>query len=153
MYFSQMKIGWFIRANGIFGSVREAIEMGNALVRRGKAIPSDENFGHRIEAGDISGIGFCYHSKYNEDAQWEPWRRGDYRVIKNLSAVIPETRWVDRVFSAMDTRIDIKPKPVIDVAADKARRAEFATDINAKVALRQKERAAALAATPPSTPR
>lgn len=30
-----MKIGWMIRAGGIFGSVREAIEIGNALTRIG----------------------------------------------------------------------------------------------------------------------
>lgn len=41
--------------------------------------------GQKIEAGNISGIGIAFHRAHLEHAQWEPWRRGDYRVIANLS--------------------------------------------------------------------
>lgn len=47
-------------------------------------IPSDANFG-RIVAGDISGITFAYHCFHEHRVHWEKWRRGDYRVIRNLA--------------------------------------------------------------------
>lgn len=61
----------------------------------GRKIPSDENWG-RIVAGDISGIAFAFHHSHKEDARWDPWRRGDYRVIKKLSEKL-SAKWVDQI--------------------------------------------------------
>lgn len=76
--------------------------------RTGALVPSDENMG-RIVAGDISGIGVCFHSKYLHLAQWEPWRRGDYRVIRSLVSRV-EPKWTQGVFTKMSKRIDGMPK-------------------------------------------
>lgn len=110
------------------------------LDRTGKPIPSDENFEQqRIVAGDISGIGVAFHSKHLQHAQWEPWRRGDYRVITNLSQhVMP--RWLSSTLTFMDERMDVK-KP-LDVSGFKQRMKESADRINAEVARKKAERAA-----------
>lgn len=61
----------------------------------GRKVPSNENWG-KIVAGDISGITFAFHHSHKHLAQWEPWRRGDYRVIKRLSEGL-KTRWTDQI--------------------------------------------------------
>lgn len=82
------------------------------VARNGWHIPSDENFG-KIVAGDISGIGFCFHHSLLPHAQWEPWRRGDYRVIKSLSGVVGQL-WVDMALTRMCDRIDDSTKTRIE---------------------------------------
>lgn len=62
-----------------------------------KTIPNADYFG-KIEAGHISGIAFAFHHKHKHMAQWEPWRRGDYRVIKRLSEYM-KCHFVDDVFT------------------------------------------------------
>jgi hypothetical protein len=55
----------------------------------GMLIPDDEQW-YKIENGAlpvvkcISGIGFCFHSKFKNQIEWGFWKRGDYRVIKKL---------------------------------------------------------------------
>lgn len=90
--------------------------------RQGKSVPSNDHWG-TITAGDISGIGVCFHSKWIEQAQWEPWRRGDYRVIKNLSKVI-KPKWLNEHLTQMARLVDeITPKERIEAAKAKAKEA------------------------------
>lgn len=39
--------------------------------------------------GNISGIGFMFHTNYIKYAMWEPWGSGDFRVSYNLWQNIP----------------------------------------------------------------
>lgn len=107
--------------------------------RTGRLIPSDENMGS-IVAGDISGIGVCFHSKHIPLAQWEPWRRGDYRIISSLASSL-ECKWLDEVLARMGERIDGKSIDVKKrVAAMKAREEEINATVRAEVERRKRER-------------
>ena len=50
----------------------------------GRVVPCDDNFG-KIIPNDISGIGFCFHTKHLP-VNWGSWTGGDYRVIKSLTS-------------------------------------------------------------------
>jgi len=82
-----------------------------------KLIPSNENWG-KIVAGDISGISFAFHSQHLGSVEWEPWRRGDYRVIRDLAKML-DINWVDRV-----NTIIMKSPPERGTAAYINRKAE-----------------------------
>lgn len=87
----------------------------------GRLIPSDDNFG-RIVAGDISGIAFAFHHTHKHLAQWEPWRRGDYRVISSLAKHLTQS-WIDSPLTLIGTAMPEKgTKEYIDkkVAENKA---------------------------------
>lgn len=96
--------------------------------RTGRLIPSDENMGS-IVAGDISGIGICFHSKHIPLAQWEPWRRGDYRIIKSLASAL-DCKWLSDVLTRMGSREDGK---TFDVKAAAADMKTFENEVNAHV--------------------
>lgn len=70
-----MNIGWMIRGGGIFGSVREALEIGNALVRRG----------HQ----------FTYFCDEGKDTKWLPnqvqWAHTEDVRVADLDTLI----WTD----------------------------------------------------------
>jgi hypothetical protein len=91
-----------------------------------RLVPSDYNFGKKPVSKDISGIGFSFHSKYK--VEWEPFKRGDYRVSNILYDKIPNKVWINEVLTGlqrttngggMGKRDDLgqkplnKPKPVI----------------------------------------
>lgn len=134
--------------------IRMAAEKDSVLLwrvesRSGALIPSDENFAKSaIVAGDISGLGFAFYYKYIRFAQWEQWRRGDYRVIKSLE--IFGVRWLNHVLCRMAERIDNVGKQPLDVAAFKANLAKRAAAINETVRLKKEERAADKTAARPN---
>lgn len=61
----------------------------------GRTIPAPSNKTWQLVPGDVSGIGFAYHHQHQKLAQWEPWRRGDFRVICNLAAKL-KVNTIDR---------------------------------------------------------
>lgn len=62
----------------------------------GKIVPKEGNM-NRIVCGDISGIGFMFHSKYLP-VDWGCWSLGDYRVITSLAKKL-KTKWINKVFT------------------------------------------------------
>jgi hypothetical protein len=62
----------------------------------GLIYPNDAHFG-KIVPGNISGIGFMFHSKYLP-VRWYSWNFGDYRVIVELSKKIKQ-RWINSVLT------------------------------------------------------
>lgn len=108
--------------------------------RTGRLIPCDENIG-RIVAGDISGIGACFHSKYIPLAQWEPWRRGDYRVIRSLASAL-DTKWLPDVLTRMGSREDGHKNAPEQVREETARKID-AINAASKERLGESEKAGA----------
>lgn len=106
----------------------DEITLWRVTARNGQVVPSDATW-RTVTAGSISGIGFAFHSKYLPLAQWEPWRRGDYRVIRSLVSALDEN-WVDAPLSRMAERVDgVK----FDAKKGKADMKRVEEDINAKV--------------------
>ena len=64
-----------------------------------RLVPSDTNFGNPPVLKDISGIGFSFHVKNKEE--WEPYKRGDYRVAKKLYENIPNTVYLNEVITQL----------------------------------------------------
>lgn len=62
----------------------------------GRIVPCDDNFG-KIIPNDISGIGFCFHTKHLP-VNWGSWTGGDYRVIKHLTDKL-EMIWIDKILT------------------------------------------------------
>lgn len=62
----------------------------------GRIVPCDDNFG-KVIPNDISGIGFCFHTKHLP-VNWGSWTGGDYRVIKSLTDKL-EMEWIDQVLT------------------------------------------------------
>ncbi len=111
------------------------VTLWRATSKTGKPIPSDENFG-KIVAGDISGIAFAYHSKHKELARWEPWRRGDFRVIRNLSNHLTQT-WINEELTKISSALPEKgTKEYIDdrIAERRLRAAEINAAVSRKMA-------------------
>lgn len=61
-------------------------------------VPTYHSFGKRIQAGDISGIGYCFHSKYLP-VEWGYTTYGDYRVAKQLESKGLKIKWLDMVLT------------------------------------------------------
>lgn len=59
------------------------------------------NFGKEPVAKDISGIGVAFDSKYLMD--WEPYKLGDYRLIKELYK-IKNKIWIDKRFTKTQSK-------------------------------------------------
>jgi hypothetical protein len=66
-------------------------------------VPS-HSFGHQVQAGDISGIGYAFHSKHLP-VDWGHLSYGDYRVAVQLLNKGLKPRWIDMVL----TRTQDKP--------------------------------------------
>lgn len=69
-----------------------------------RLVPSNENFGKPPVMKDISGIGFTFHNKYKID--WEPYKRGDYRVAKELYNTIPNKKFFNEVITKLQRDIE-----------------------------------------------
>jgi hypothetical protein len=63
----------------------------------GWVVPSVENFG-KIIPGNISGIGFMFHTKYLP-VDWGSWSYGDYRVIAQLLSKKLKPKWINSVLT------------------------------------------------------
>jgi glycosyltransferase involved in cell wall biosynthesis len=62
-------------------------------------LPTKQCFGNYPIPYEISGIGFMFHSKYLNLAQWDSWGAGDFRVIHNLFNNVKNTVWIDKVLT------------------------------------------------------
>lgn len=60
-------------------------------------VPNDTYFKKVIKAGQISGIGFAFHSKHLP-VPWEARRMGDFHVIDTLSKKL-KVKWVDKLLT------------------------------------------------------
>lgn len=127
---------------GALGVIAASVEPDKVLLWRVRGqvgtIPSDANFG-KVIAGDISMIGFAAHHSLLKQVQWEPWRRGDYRVIKRLLE-LAEPKWLDEVLTAVGDRLDGGMKDRIEEGKKKMAAMVAAInsgDVEALAALRQ----------------
>lgn len=64
-----------------------------------RTIPTSENFGKAPVCCDISGIGFAFDAKYKFLAEWEPYKRGDYRVATKLYNNIENREFINLVLT------------------------------------------------------
>jgi len=71
--------------------------------------PNDQMFG-KIVAGNISGIGFTFHSKHLP-VDWGSWNFGDYRVMTQLAGKISQ-KWVDLVLTQTQGRPNLGRQPI-----------------------------------------
>jgi hypothetical protein len=69
-----------------------------------RLVPSDENFGKKPVMRDISGIGFTFHNKYK--INWEPFKRGDYRVAKQLYEKVPKVTFLNKIITKLQREIE-----------------------------------------------
>lgn len=67
----------------------------------GRVVPEDGYFGNPPVFCHISTIGFCFHSKYIPDAQWDGWRGSDFMVASKLYNIIPNKIYIDNVLSGL----------------------------------------------------
>lgn len=49
----------------------------------------------------ISGIGFCFHSKFAEDVNWGYWKLGDYRVAHKLEELCTHKRLINQALTGV----------------------------------------------------
>ena len=60
-------------------------------------VPDDNGFG-KVIAGNISGIGFMFHTKHLP-VDWGSWNFGDYRVMTQLVAKNLQHKWINLVLT------------------------------------------------------
>jgi hypothetical protein len=66
----------------------------------GNQIIPSENWGKVPVVCDIDGNSFAFDSKYKELAQWEGYKRGDFRVIDKLYKKIKNKKFIDKIFTS-----------------------------------------------------
>lgn len=64
-----------------------------------RLVPSDNNFGGRPILLDIDTAGFMYPRNYF--VEWEPFKRGDYRVSTKLYSSVPNKIWINDVLTGI----------------------------------------------------
>jgi len=64
-----------------------------------KIIPEPDYFGKEPAVFQISGIGFAFDSKYKDQAIWEEFKRGDFRVAKKLYNIIPNCSHIKEILA------------------------------------------------------
>ncbi|WP_165176406.1 glycosyltransferase family A protein [Desulfovibrio sp. ZJ369] len=70
-----------------------------------RIVPSDINFEKKIPiVKDISTIGFSHSSKIK--VNWEPWKRGDFRVAKYIWKESKKTIWANAILSTIQRNIE-----------------------------------------------
>ena len=53
---------------------------------------------------DVSGIGFTFPNKYKTD--WEPFKRGDYRIAKELYNKIPKKVFYNNIITKLQRDVE-----------------------------------------------
>ena len=69
-----------------------------------RLVPSDVNFGNAPVMKDVSGIGFTFPNKYKTD--WEPFKRGDYRIAKELYNKIPKKVFYNNIITKLQRDVE-----------------------------------------------
>ena len=64
--------------------------------------PSSGFFGKSIRRGDISNIGFAFHSKHKDKAFWPDVRGGDFKCIETLSKKL-KVIWIDDILTCTNS--------------------------------------------------
>lgn len=64
-----------------------------------RLVPSDSNFGNIPVLFDIDSAGFIYQKNYF--IEWEPFKRGDYRMSSVLYNHTPNKIWIDDVLTSI----------------------------------------------------
>jgi hypothetical protein len=62
-------------------------------------VPSDINFRNDPVCRDIDGNGMAFDYKYKDLAEWEPYKRGDYRVAKKLYDNIENKSFINEILT------------------------------------------------------
>ena len=75
----------------------------------GMIVPNTQGFG-KIEPGNISGIGFMFHSKHLP-VDWGSWNFGDYRVITQLVNKKLQQKWINFVLTQTQGSPNFGQKP------------------------------------------
>lgn len=91
--------------NKVVSNIANEIKKGNDLVfwkvKIGeKILPPPELFGKEPKLFNISGIGYCFNSKYKEHAFWRPFKRADFNCAKSLHSNIKNKSWIDKVLAS-----------------------------------------------------
>ena len=103
----KVKSGWvmylddddkFLYPEAVSDIMSEAIDEDTMLLWRVKigdvTVPNDKCWGKEIKAGQISGIGFAFHSKHLP-VPWMARRMGDFHVISTLQKKL-KLKWIDK---------------------------------------------------------
>jgi glycosyltransferase involved in cell wall biosynthesis len=69
-----------------------------------RLVPSDTNFGGPPVCKDVSSIGFAYHHKYSKE--WEPYKRGDFRLAKKLYEEVPNKIFLNEVLTKIQRNVE-----------------------------------------------
>ena len=64
-----------------------------------RLVPSDENFGKHPVVKDIDTAGLCFN--YKDSVEWEPYKRGDYRVAKKLFNTVENKVFINDVITKL----------------------------------------------------
>ena len=82
-----------------------------------RLLPPNELWKKEPQLFNVSGIGYCFDSKYKDFARWRPFKRADYHCAKSLYDNIKTVGWIDKLLSETQNgshagmRID---KPIIN---------------------------------------
>lgn len=80
-----------------------------------KVLPPAQYWGGEPQLFNVSGISYCFNSKYKGFAKWRPYKRADYYCAKSLYDNIKNIGWINEVLAATQNgshsgmRVD-KPK-------------------------------------------
>src|SRR3989304_1528464 len=96
-----------------------------------KIIPENMYFGKKPEVFQISGIGFAFDSKYTDLAQWEPFKRGDFRVALKLDTIITNKAYINEVLSSSQNGSHMGLN--IDLSSDELKKIEMEKTICVKI--------------------
>lgn len=69
-----------------------------------RLVPSDANFGKPPVVKDVDTVGFLFHNKYKQ--QWEPYKRGDFRVVSKLYSIIPNKVYINEALTELQRNIE-----------------------------------------------
>ncbi|MCB0666427.1 MAG: cupin domain-containing protein [Saprospiraceae bacterium] len=64
-----------------------------------RVVPTGEYFGQAPVYTQINTSGFCFHSRFLPDADWDGWTGGDYFVARKLFAKIPNRIYLDQALT------------------------------------------------------
>lgn len=64
-----------------------------------KVIPEPEYWMKEPTVFQINGTGMAFHTKYIPYAQWEPFKRGDFRVAANIYPIVENRAYIDEVLT------------------------------------------------------
>ena len=67
----------------------------------GIIIPEDDYFRKEPVYCHISGIGFAFHKKYIDFAQWDGWKGSDYAVATKLYNAVPNKVYIGEVLTGL----------------------------------------------------